>query len=129
MSEQNLNALKTLVISMGVVLVLGFVVVGAAAWMKMKGAPAISATSKVGLPADCPGGDLNLAGRGKIIDTSVDGQLMRVALAGRDGSIQVVHIDVCSGKELSALRITTDPDLSMIPKGPIPFPADENIEK
>lgn len=108
MSEQNLNALKTLVISMGIVLIVGFLFVGAAVWMKMKAPPA-GAASVGDLPANCPGGTLDLKGRGQVVDTSVEGRLLRMAVARSDGGLEMIHIDICTGKELSTLNIMTDP--------------------
>ncbi|MDX2074048.1 MAG: hypothetical protein SFX19_06765 [Alphaproteobacteria bacterium] len=108
MSDKNLNALKTLVISMGIVLVLGFLVVGAAVWMKIKGPPSSVAASGSALPAQCPGGAVNLKGRGQIVDTAIEGSTLRLAFAKAPGELEMVHIDLCSGKEISALKIATD---------------------
>ena len=57
MAEQNLKALKTLVISMGIVMMVGMIVVAAAVAMKMK--PGASAVQ-------CAGGEVNLTGRGRM---------------------------------------------------------------
>jgi len=108
--EKNLTALKTLVFSMGIVLVIGFLVVAASVWLKMKaGSPAAKSAVAGGvLPANCPGGTVDLKGRGHVVDTSIEGSTLRLALAKAGGELEMVHVDMCSGKETSALKIMTD---------------------
>jgi hypothetical protein len=128
MSDKNLNALKTLVISMGVVLILGFVTVGAAVWMKMKASPSGMVASNNGVgaknafPSECAGGEIDVKGRGQLVDTSVDGAVMRMAFTKGD-QLELVHFDVCSGREIGSLKIHTDPQ--GMPQQPpmIPFGA------
>lgn len=119
MSDKNLNALKTLVISMGVVLILGFVTVAAAVWMKMNSGTGMQ---QGGIPANCKGGDLDLKGRGHIIDTAVEGTVLRVALDNGKGQIEVVHVDICSGRELTSLKIQTDATEAEGPVSGMPLP-------
>jgi hypothetical protein len=115
MSEQNLKALKTLVISMGVVLVIGFLVVGASIWMKMKGrAPGAIAAASREMPANCPGGTIDLKGRGRIVDTSIEGQIMRFAIA-RGDDLEMIHVDLCTAKEINTIKIITDSDQPQMP--------------
>lgn len=120
MTERNLTALKTLVISMGVVLVVGFLVVGIAIGVNMKADGLLPMAHKGALPAQCPGGAVDLKGRGQIVDTAVEGSTIRFAIAKPSGELEMIHIDICTGKELSSLRITTDlpeapHDLSALP--------------
>lgn len=96
--DKSLTALKTLVISMGIVLVLGFLMVGASVWMKMKS----------GIPASCALEPVNLKGRGHVVGTGIDGKNLRIILSHPDGALEVVQVDSCSGKELSTLKILTD---------------------
>ncbi len=86
---------------MGVVLVVGFLVVGAAAWMKVKAASKSVASS-------CPGGELDLKGKGHVVDTTYDGNILRIAMARQDGDIEMVHVDVCTGRQIGSLKIHTD---------------------
>lgn len=109
MSDKNPNAFKTLVISMGIMLVVGALVVAAAIGLKMQTAtPSAVVAAKSALPSPCPGGAVDLKGRGHIVDTSIEGSTLRLAFAREGGQLEMVHIDICSGKELSALKITTD---------------------
>lgn len=123
MAEQNLTGLKTLVISMGILLVIGFLAVMAGAWMKLKAGTAPEGkTLSANIPANCPGGEVNLQGRGQVVDMAVEGSTLRVALNTPEGQLEMVHFDVCSGKEIGALKITADaarpPEVSYMP--PIP---------
>lgn len=100
--EKSLTALKTLVVSMGIVLVVGFLVVMAAAWMKMK------ATSAQTVASNCKGGDVDLKGRGTVIDTNYNGNILRIVLAKPDGEVEVAQIDLCTGKQVGSVKIATD---------------------
>lgn len=127
MSDKNLTALKTLVISMAVVLVVGFVAIIAAVGLKMKD----ELKSGGAIPANCAGGTLDLKGRGQIIDTSVQGTTLRLALGRPDGNLEMIHVDLCSGKELGSLKINSDmpemmPPVSALPHSPIP-PQSESL--
>lgn len=109
MAEQNLKALKTLVISMGVILVVGFFIVMAAAWAKMKAATVPSgAKTEVGVPADCKGGEIDVSGRGRLSDTSVQGSQLRMVF-NRAGEFEIMHVDLCSGQQVGSLKVRTEP--------------------
>ena len=94
--EKNLKALKTLVISMGVLLVVGFFIACAGAWMKFR-APA----------AACASHGVDLSGKGRLVFSALDGDTLRLLFA-RDKTREVVLLEVCSGKVLNSLTIRVD---------------------
>ena len=87
---------------MGIVLMGGTVVLAGLVWKK------VSADTS-GAPAahGCAGGAADLKGRGSVIASQIDGSKLRVTLQ-QAGGLEVVTLDMCSGKEASAVRVQAD---------------------
>jgi hypothetical protein len=102
-AKENLNPLKTLVFSMGLLLIGGTVLLGTLVWKKIA-----AETSGLHATADCPGGNVDLKGRGTMVDSVVDGHTMRVTLEKNNGKNEMVMIDICSGKIIGSLTLDTD---------------------
>lgn len=88
-----------LVISLGLMLIGGTLLLAVGLWHKSFNASE---------PAACPGGKVDLTGRGHIVDSAAEGQKLRITLE-KDGGEEVVTIDLCSGEILSSLSIQADP--------------------
>ncbi|MDE3060762.1 MAG: hypothetical protein KGJ06_07110 [Pseudomonadota bacterium] len=97
-TKENLTPLKTLVFSMGIVLIAGAVLLMVLIGRKM-------AEPR---QADCPGGQVDLQGRGIMVDSAVEGQTMRVTLQKNEGHTEIVLIDICTGAVSGALTLKTD---------------------
>ena len=104
MAQENLKPLKILVFSMGLLLLGGTVLLMGLVWKKVAAGEAGAALS-----AGCPGGNVDLKGRGSIVDSTMEGRSMRVLLEKGDNHRELVTIDMCSGKVVSALAIESDP--------------------
>ena len=103
-SKENLTALKTLVISMGFLLVGGTVLLAGIVWKKVS---AESAEVAAGGPK-CPGGTIDLKGKGMVIETTVEGQVMRVTTEKKEGITETYLIDMCQGKVITHVALETD---------------------
>lgn len=86
-----------LVISLGLMLIGGTLLLAVGLWHKMFNAET----------AACSGGTVDLTGRGRIVDSVVEGKIVRVILE-KEGGDEVVTLDLCTGKILSALSIVAD---------------------
>jgi hypothetical protein len=106
-AKENLRPLKTLVFSMGALLLGGTVLLIGVAWQK-------AATH--GKARVCEGGKIDLKGLGSVIDYKMDDQILRITLERQDKAghtfNDIVTVDSCSGKTLSTLTIETDPALN-----------------
>lgn len=92
-----------LVFSMGLVLMGGTVMLVGMVWKK------ISAEGKGAAPVyACAGGSEDLKGRGVVTDSVVEGNKLRLTLQQPGGILEIVTLDMCGGKESSALRVQTD---------------------
>lgn len=113
-----------LVFSMGIVLIVGIIVMTTLIWQKISAeatatqlaaqlamqpspapAPAVVEAAPV---TSCPGGQVSLKGRGVMLDSSIDGNIMRVNLARKNGITETVMIDMCAGKILGSLTVEID---------------------
>lgn len=104
--KENLNPLKMLLFSMGLMLIGGTVLLAVLIWEKA-GEPAEAHTS-THEAADCAGGHVDLKGRGVIVDSTMEGQIMRVTLEKHEGKMETLMIDMCSGKIVGSLTIDSD---------------------
>lgn len=102
--KENLTALKTLVISMGFLLVGGTVLLAGIVWKKVSTEAAAHASASI-----CPGGSVNLRGKGAVIESSIEGQVMRVLTEKNEQKTDVYLIDLCKGTIISRLTLETDP--------------------
>ena len=98
-SQENLKPLKTLVISMGVLLMAATVMMMTVIWTK---------AAKEDTKQACQGGKLDLSGRGKVINQLIDNNIIRITLQKQAGLAEVVSADLCSGKILGSLMIVSD---------------------
>ena len=98
-SQENLKPLKTLVISMGVLLMVATVMMMTVIWTK---------AAKEDTKQACQGGKLDLTGRGKIISQLINNDIVRITLQKQTGREEIVSADLCSGKILGSLSIESD---------------------
>lgn len=99
--EPNLKGLKTLVVSMGILLVVGFLITIAGAWMKFKAASASISNA-------CKDVTVDLKNRGKLVDKTLSGERLILTFKSPEGGLEIIHVDTCSGKQLNSLKILTD---------------------
>ncbi len=102
-AKENLKALKTLVISMGFLLVGGTILLGGIVWKKVAAESSESAHA-----AECTGGNVDLRGHGMVIETTVDGQTMRITTEEKDGKTDTYLVDMCHGNVITHLSLQTD---------------------
>lgn len=102
-SKENLRPLKTLVISMGFLLIGGTVFLAAVVWKKVTSD--ISHAAKV--PA-CPGGTLDLKGQGVVTDSRIEGRTMHLLTESKSRILSATLVDMCSGSIISKVTIETD---------------------
>jgi len=108
MAEQdNLRALKTVVISLGVLLLLGSALLIGLVVHKLgsRGAGTQLAVE------DCEANEIDLRGRGELMDTTLEGGTVRMMFADDDDDADrttVVTLDSCSGEVLSDLTVLSD---------------------
>ncbi len=103
--KQSLTPLKTLVFSMGIVLIAGSVFISGTVWKSFSGNAALS--------GDCKGGQLDLSGRGVVMESRTEDQIMRLSLEKKPGHMEIITVDVCSGNILGSLQLTTDPGMGV----------------
>jgi len=103
MAQQNANPLKTLVISMGVLLIGGTVLLFALVVKKVS-----AEAAKARAAQECAGGKVDLSGHGKIISSAMDGHIMRITLRKPPGHNETVSVDICTGKVIGTLVVETD---------------------
>src|SRR5690606_2299357 len=97
-SKENVTGLKTLVFSLGMLLIGGILLFGFLLWEK-------KAQNTSGR---CPGGEVDLKGRGAVIDSSLDGRTLRLTLEPQEHTQEIIMLDVCSGKITGKLKILVD---------------------
>ena len=101
-AKENLNSLKMLVFSLGLILVGAIVLLAGLVWKRTADTPVVTTT------ADCPGGHVNLKGHGMLIDSGFEEKTMRVTMEKSEGQSEVMLIDVCTGKVLTTLTLESD---------------------
>jgi hypothetical protein len=99
-AKENLNSIKMLVFSMGLVLVGAIVLLGGLVWKKVG--------SDTSIAADCAGGHVNLKGHGMVVDSGFDGSTLRVTFEKKEGESETMLIDICTGKITGSLTLDTD---------------------
>ena len=99
--KEKANPLKTLVISMGFLLIGGTILLMAVVWKKVA-----SDTAK--LHGECAGGKIDLKGHGQLVNTLTDGHIIRITFKKQPGSTEIVSVDLCAGKLLGSLSVETD---------------------
>jgi hypothetical protein len=102
-SKENLTALKTLVISMGFLLVGGTVLLAGIVWNKVSNEAARAAAGP-----SCAGGTIDLKGQGALVETMVDGQTLRAKTKKNNGKTTISLIDICKGTVISSITLETD---------------------
>lgn len=98
--ESSLKSLKTLVISMGILLVLGFLITLAGAWMKFQGKK--STDSKA-----CSGSVVELKGKGKLLHSETQDGKITLTFSQKTGEREFITLDSCTGKQLSRVRVVS----------------------
>ena len=98
-SKENLRPLKILVFSMGLLLVGGTILLFALVIKKV---------NQEGKPQACEKKTLELAGRGQLVETQLEGGKLRVMLVAAPGEYEIITLDACRGQELGSLRIKAD---------------------
>ncbi len=93
MIQKHKRLLKILVLSMGIILLLFF----------MLGHVVRQETAKT-----CPGGRVDLKGRGEILGYTEENGVLRVRLQKPGGDTEIVLVDVCTGEIKSSLTIDAD---------------------
>jgi hypothetical protein len=101
-AKENLNSLKMLVFSLGLILVGAIVLLAGLVWKRTADTPALAAL------ADCSGGHVNLKGHGMLVDTGFEEKTMRVTMEKAEGQSEIMLIDICSGKIMTTLTLETD---------------------
>lgn len=109
-TEHHLKALKLLVVSLGLILIGGSVILGTVMWKKVK----VMRNTDMLSSSECAGGELDLRGRGMIIESRTEDQLLRLTLETRPGQDEILTIDTCTGKIVGTLKVQTDPSISDI---------------
>ncbi len=99
MNRENLTTVRTLVFSAVILLIGGTLFLMGLTWKR------VTNDSDPRLSGNCPGGVIDLKGHGMIVDTTVDGQIMRLSLEKREGKSETVLIDMCSGRVVTNLLI------------------------
>lgn len=94
-SERHLKNLKRLVISMGILLIVGFVITLAGAWMKFKAGASVS----------CNNVTVDMKGRGELANHAFQDGNWVLIFKTKDG-LEIVRVDAC-GKLLNSLKIQT----------------------
>jgi len=97
-AKENLNSLKMLVFSLGLILVGAIVLLGGLVWKRTADTAA----------ADCAGGHVNLKGHGMVVDSGFDGTTLRVTMEKTEGQSETMLIDICTGKITGTLTLDTD---------------------
>lgn len=103
MAKENLTALKTLVISMGFLLVGGTVLLAAIVWKKVT-----AETSPVAQVAECSPAPVDLTGHGTLVETMMEGRALRAVLQKKSGETEVYTINLCSGAITGKFTLKTD---------------------
>jgi len=98
-AKENLNSLKMLVFSLGLILIGAIVLLAGLVWKR------VGTDSVV---ADCAGGHVNLKGHGMVVDSGFDGTTMRVTMEKTEGQSEIMLIDICTGKITGTLTLDTD---------------------
>ncbi|NBO18914.1 MAG: hypothetical protein EBV03_06760 [Proteobacteria bacterium] len=88
---------------MGIVLMGGTVVLAGLVWKKVSA----DTSGTAAVHSGCAGGDANLKGRGQVVATQIDGSKLRLTLV-QASSMELVTLDVCSGKEMGAVKVQVD---------------------
>jgi hypothetical protein len=97
MAQENLKPLKTLVFSMGFLLIGGTVLLGVMTWKKL-----------AARNAACVGGEIDLKGHGSIVSSQMDGRTIRLTLKKGAGKSEMVQVDSCTAKVISSVVIEAD---------------------
>lgn len=102
-AKENVNPLKTLVISMGLLLIGGTMFLAAVVWKKVSN-DAVHAR----MQAECPGAQVDLKGRGAVVATEMDKKTLRLTLKSGPGKLEVVSVNLCTGKIEGTLGLAVD---------------------
>lgn len=91
---------------MGLLLIGGTIVLGAVVWQKLSADPAAAAYA-------CPGGHIDLKGRGFIMESKNEDSMLRLMLEKAPGQLEIIHIDTCNGRITHSFRLETDPVMAV----------------
>lgn len=106
-SKENTAPLKILVFSLGLLLLGGIALLFALAYGKMsapQGAAPVAAQ-------ECKGGKLDLRGRGMVMESKREGDILRLMLEKGPGQTQMLSINICTGQVTGELIIESDASL------------------
>lgn len=99
-AKENLNSLKMLVFSMGLILIGAIVLLAGLVWKRVGGEDNPTTA--------CAGGHVNLKGHGMVVDSGFDGTTLRVTMEKTEGQSETLLIDICTGKITGTLTLDTD---------------------
>jgi hypothetical protein len=99
---ENIRPLKLLVFSMGLIMIGGTVLLAALVWKKVN-----AEAAGTGAYA-CQGGEIDMAGRGQVLDLERDGKQLYVTFQKDAKTLEVATLDLCSGKVKSAVTMLID---------------------
>jgi hypothetical protein len=105
-SKENLRPLKILVFSMGLLLIGGTVLLFGIILKKM--------SQEKNMPPvvqECKGGALDLKGRGLVMESKLENNVLRLTLEKGPGHTEMLTVDACSGEITSTLVIDSDASL------------------
>ena len=99
---ENIRPLKMLVISMGLVMIGGTVLLAGMVWKKVD-----AQTKGIGAYA-CDGGTADLKGSGKVLRLEQDGKHLLVTMTQNAETVTVATVDTCSGKVKNTLILKVE---------------------
>ena len=106
-SDHHLKALKLLVFSLALILIGGIAILGGVLWKRAS----LTRNADMLSTSECPGGQIDLRGRGMMIDSKTEDQILRVTLEKITGHDEILTIDTCTGKIIGTLTLETDPGI------------------
>lgn len=101
-SAENIRPLKTLVVSMGLVMLGGTILLAMMVWKKVD-----AQTKGTGAYA-CEGGVADLKGLGQVVKTEREGKLLYVTLQKDAQTLTIATVDLCSAKVKSSVKLDVD---------------------
>lgn len=107
-AKENLKPLKALVWGMGALLLGGTALLAMVVYGKFSQKQAAGSNAALALGRCAQDGNVDLRGRGAISASHVDGHVVRMVLAREAGRHEVVAVDVCQGRILSAVTVLSD---------------------
>ncbi|MBY0408314.1 MAG: hypothetical protein K2Q01_11545 [Rickettsiales bacterium] len=101
--KENLKPLKMLVFSMGLIMIGGTVLLAMMVWKKVD-----SEASGTAPAYGCAGGEIDMAGRGQVLNLEREGKQLYVTFQKDARTLEVATLDLCSGKLKSSVMMAID---------------------